>query len=148
MTTHRHAANNSVSGEYKAWQNMKQRCRNTKNPHFKNYCGRGIDYCDRWEKFENFLEDMGPRPLGMTLERINNDAGYCKENCLWADRVAQGNNRRDNVLIEIEGQINTIAEWARIKNVPVSVIAAQVSREEKRLALLQRLEAYRAPKTG
>lgn len=79
---------------YASWSNMKDRCRNPNNISFKNYGGRGINYCVRWEKFANFLEDMGYRPEGLSLDRINNNGNYCKENCKWSTRQEQNNNKR------------------------------------------------------
>ena len=74
---------------YHPWAAMKSRCRNEKTKEYINYGGRGIDYCDEWEHFENFARDMGMRPDGTTLERIDNEVGYCKENCIYV-RVTEG----------------------------------------------------------
>ena len=68
---------------YKVWSSMLHRCNNSNATHYKRYGGRGIKVCERWNKFENFLEDMGERPEGMTLDRINNDWNYEKSNCRW-----------------------------------------------------------------
>ena len=79
---------------YTSWQSMRQRCGNPKAPDYPNYGGRGISYHVDWEIFEFFLRDMGERPEGMSLDRINNDDHYYKENCRWADAVTQRNNQR------------------------------------------------------
>jgi hypothetical protein len=72
---------------------MLTRIRNRRS--HKNYSGRGIDIDPRWHKFEAFLADMGERPAGLTLERVDNDRGYWPDNCVWATSTVQGRNRRD-----------------------------------------------------
>jgi len=82
--------------EYKAWVGMIQRCYNPKNRRYASYGGRGIWVCARWRAaFMNFYLDMGPRPAGYTLERIDNDAGYRPDNCKWGTQWEQAHNRRD-----------------------------------------------------
>ena len=80
--------------EYKSWQSMVQRCTNPGNRDFKNYGGRGIRVCDRWKAFPNFYADMGDRPEGLTIERIDNDKGYSPGNCKWVTCFEQNQNQR------------------------------------------------------
>ena len=100
------------TSEHKTWSAMIQRCHNPKSQAFKNYGGRGITVCERWRIAANFLEDMGPRPEGMTLERINNDRGYEPGNCKWATPTEQARNTR--VIKLTKHQVHRIREflWA------------------------------------
>lgn len=79
---------------YAAWTSMRTRCRNPKDARWKYYGGRGITVCERWETYENFLEDMGEAPEGLTLDRIDNNGNYESDNCRWATRKVQDENKR------------------------------------------------------
>ena len=87
----------SKTSEYYAWDNMLQRCRNPKNPQYKNYGGRGIYVCEEWaSSFEAFLNDMGEKPSkNLSLDRIDNNKGYYKNNCRWTDDYTQATNQRN-----------------------------------------------------
>jgi hypothetical protein len=94
---HGHAINGG-SRMYQCWLNMIARCYNKNGTYYRNYGGRGITVCKRWRKFENFLADMGERPAGRSLDRINNDQGYSPANCRWATRSEQNKNKRRHAL--------------------------------------------------
>lgn len=103
----------SYDAIYRIWNSMRQRCQNPKSTQWDSYGGRGIKVCERWLVFENFLADMGERPVGMTLERKDNERGYEPGNVIWASRLDQANNRRTNVHLELDGKLMTVAEWGR-----------------------------------
>lgn len=113
----------SKSPTYGIWCSMKQRCRNKNNKFFPYYGGRGIDYCERWENFKEFLEDMSERPNGKTLDRIDNNLGYYLENCRWETRKTQQNNRRVCNFITYNGQTKTIAQWSETLSIPYQTIS-------------------------
>lgn len=99
---------------YKVWDSMRARCTNPKHKSWESYGGRGITVCDRWMKsFDNFYEDMGDPPPGMSIERKNNDLGYSPGNCIWATPIEQQNNRRVNTHVEFEGEKYTVSQLAR-----------------------------------
>ena len=105
---HGHASNHAgkkVTTTYKAWAMMHDRCRT--DPDYV-----GVTVCSRWSDFRNFLEDMGERPEGLTLDRLSNKKGYFKSNCRWATQKEQANNKTNNVLIKFNGQTKTLAQWA------------------------------------
>lgn len=101
------------TGIYGSWYAMKQRCNNTNNLAYKNYGGRGIRYCPKWETFMGFKEDMGENyKKGLFIERIDNNKGYFKENCKWTTRKENNNNKRSNIVITYQGQKMTLSNWA------------------------------------
>lgn len=114
---------------YRVWQQMIQRCHNPRDAWFFNYGARGLTVCDRWrESFENFLADVGERPSGATLDRIDNDRGYEPGNVRWASRTDQMNNTRANRLIEHAGRRMTISQWSRELGIPKSTIQGRAAR--------------------
>ncbi len=104
--------------EYRIWAEMLQRCSNQKNPQYHNYGGRGITVCERWLKFENFFEDMGPRPEGLSLDRKDNDQGYSKDNCRWATRKEQNRNKNNTVKVVWQGKEVPLRDLADQFNIP------------------------------
>lgn len=111
---HGHAMRGQESPEYTTWASLKHRCNSPGNTHYKYYGGRGIRVCDRWSKsFIAFLEDMGLRPQGMAIERIDNDGDYEPGNCRWATRAEQSLNRRGAVQLTHNGETLTQSAWAR-----------------------------------
>lgn len=103
---------------YGTWDGMKQRCLNPNNSRWKEYGGRGIKVCQHWlDSFENFLKDMGEKPFGLTLDRIDNDGDYTPENCRWATPKEQQRNRADTVLITYNGDTKTLYAWADITGI-------------------------------
>lgn len=101
----------SETVEYFIWTDLFSRCYNKKRAAYKNYGGRGIKICKRWHNFENFLADMGERPdPKLTLDRIDNNKGYCKNNCRWATVKQQAHNKRCTVYIMYKGKKRVLTE--------------------------------------
>ena len=96
---------------YSVWEGMRQRCNNPNNAYYNRYGGRGIKVCSRWDHYVNFLADMGDAPDGLWIERIDNDGGYCKENCKWETPPKQALNKSSNVIIELDGVSMCVVEW-------------------------------------
>jgi len=93
---HSKATDRVTKGSYSSWAAMKQRCYNPRHKHYNRYGGRGITVCPEWHDFEGFYKDMGVRPLGMSLDRINNDGNYEPFNCRWATPKQQANNHSES----------------------------------------------------
>lgn len=114
--------------EYASWRAMRERCTNPRHFAYGSYGGRGIKVCRRWEKFESFLADMGPRPDGTSLERVKNDKGYTPANCVWATPTQQNSNTRANVYLTAQGVRQTQAAWARALGTAPTVIMSRLRR--------------------
>lgn len=100
FTTHGYCKEGKPNQEYTTWKGMRQRCNDPNADNYPRYGGRGISVCARWSDFSLFLADMGPRPEGTSIDRINNDGNYEPGNCRWATAVEQQNNRRKtNVML-------------------------------------------------
>lgn len=107
----RHGLKNDPS--YKVWESMKARCLRKSCAAYPRYGGRGITICDEWLRFEGFYKDMGTRPPGMSLDRVDNDGPYSKENCRWATRLEQQNNTRAVRRLTLNGETKSISQWAK-----------------------------------
>lgn len=112
--------------EYNTWGQMIQRCQNPKAQQYKNYGGRGIKVCERWRDFPNFFADMGYKPEGLSLDRINNDGDYEPSNCRWANFKEQMNNRRRTIMIEYQGKKIPISELSELTGIKRKVINSRI----------------------
>lgn len=126
--THGHSRPASRSHTYRSWECMKSRCLNPSDPSYADYGGRGIRVCPRWMSFENFLQDMGTRPKGTTLDRIDVDGDYEPANCRWATDMQQGRNRRDNRLVEFRGERVPLVVVAEVTGVPYQRLHERIVR--------------------
>lgn len=112
--------------EYATWASMHARCKFPSATGYANYGGRGIAVCSRWAVFEAFLEDMGRRPVGFSLDRIDNDADYSPANCRWVHPAEQRRNQRDLLYLEHNGKRQCAAVWAREMGIPYPTLRARV----------------------
>lgn len=125
VTTHGYTGTTT----FKSWESMRQRCSNPNARGFERYGGRGIKVCERWQNsFEAFLEDMGDRPDGHTLDRIDYNGDYTPENCRWASGKEQQRNRAANATLTYDGKTMCLADWADTVGVPAKIIAWRVKR--------------------
>jgi len=135
----------SRSREYYTWQNMRRRCLDAGNCQYKNYGGRGIKVCERWlESFDNFLSDMGEKPRGYTLDRIDNDGNYEPGNCRWATVKDQCANKRTTILHTRNGVTKCMSHWADEIGLKRRSVQMRISRGWPiELALTAPLNSYR-----
>lgn len=120
-----HAA--SGTRAYTVWYGMRQRCFNRRANSYDQYGARGITICERWAEFANFLADMGQPSPGLTIERVDNDGPYSPENCVWATRAVQQNNRSVNRFHTMNGRTLTVSQWARESGVHRNTLDLRLS---------------------
>lgn len=113
VTRHGHSRNNQTTPTYRSWRNMLDRCFSESSPNYKYYGARGIKVCQRWKSFENFIADMGERPVGMFLDRVDNDGNYEPGNCRWSTARSQACNRRNTVTVVVDGVDRPLIEVCR-----------------------------------
>lgn len=134
IKTCQHCARNTNRGLSKTrihaiWSSMLQRCNNKNNPAYPRYGGRGIRVCERWLDFNNFYDDMiGAYHDDLTIDRIDNNGDYCKENCRWATRKQQGRNTRRNLEIKYHGQEKCLSEWCELLDLPYHTVIFRLYR--------------------
>jgi hypothetical protein len=105
---------------------MKQRCLTPTNVKYPQYGGRGIKVCDKWLRFEGFLEDMGERPEGKILDRIDPNGNYEPGNCRWATRLEQANNTTGIRVVAVRGERSSITQMAKRHNISVGAVYARL----------------------
>jgi len=110
---------------YSVWKSMLARCRNKAVDSYPNYGGRGIKVCERWQVFDNFFADVGHAPLGMSLDRIDNNGNYDPENCRWATQTEQCRNTRRSATATVNGQTKTFAEWSEISGISRGLLSTR-----------------------
>lgn len=114
---------------YECWRAMRKRCLNPATGNFKEYGGRGIKVCERWlNSFDNFLADMGERPPGTSLDRIDNNGNYEPANCRWATPKTQATNRRNSITVQYDGREISLGEYAAIRGVKYHSLHARITR--------------------
>ncbi|OEZ92148.1 hypothetical protein JAB9_47130 [Janthinobacterium sp. HH107] len=121
------------------WKTMRARCQNPTASGYADYGSRGITVCEAWDSFEVFLADMGERPPGMSIERIDNSKGYAPENCRWASNSEQCRNRRSTHLIEYRGKTQCRKDWA----IELGVTAQRLNRQIEKLGIENAFELLR-----
>lgn len=113
-TTHGATSAKGSIPEYGVWLNMKARCTHKSVDSYKYYGARGIKVCERWMKFENFIEDMGRRPSdGHSIDRIDSNGNYEPSNCKWSDSFEQNNNRSNTRHLTYNGKTMSMFQWSR-----------------------------------
>lgn len=122
------ASKRGLKRTWTSWVSMRHRCHSCKHHAFSRYGGRGITVCERWNDFKLFLEDMGIRPAGHSIERINNDGNYCQSNCKWATGMEQGRNKRNNRLITINGITKHLAGWSLVSGISTQLIWQRIKK--------------------
>ncbi|QSI31455.1 hypothetical protein GNX71_18470 [Variovorax sp. RKNM96] len=111
-----------MSPTYNTWSSMRRRCSKESNHNYAEYGGRGIGYDEKWDTFAGFLEDMGVRPEGKTLDRMDPDGHYDKDNCRWATPTEQVNNLRTNHVVTIGPFSLSVSEWADLLGIGRAMI--------------------------
>lgn len=116
------------SREFTSWVSMKTRCGNPNDPFYYRYGGRGISVCERWGSFSNFFEDMGKRPPGKSLDRIDSNGNYEPSNCRWASVSEQARNTSSNRMLTVKGLTKCLSDWSQASGLKPSTISERLKR--------------------
>lgn len=114
--------------EYRVWRAMLDRCTNPRSQSYADYGGRGITVCDRWQTLDDFIADMGDRPDGMSIERIDNDGPYSPDNCRWATNTEQHRNTRRTKRLTFRNETRCLVEWAQITGINRTTISQRLAK--------------------
>lgn len=134
---------------YRSWRSMTDRCANPNTPNYPRYGGRGIEVHAAWRDFEVFFRDMGERPAGTSLDRIDNDGHYTPENCRWATARQQQRNKASNHFLTVDGATRCITDWAEVTGIQKVTIKARLrSGWSHRDAVLAPVERRKSRKTN
>jgi hypothetical protein len=112
---------------YECWRGMRERCLNPRSKNFPQYGGRGIRVCERWQDFENFLADMGEKPVGTSIDRVDMNGNYELSNCRWVTSKDQARNRRTNIRLSISGETLCVKEWSERGGISYGTILDRIS---------------------
>lgn len=122
---HGHKVGGKPSATYSTWESLKKRCKDKDD---KNYGGRGIKYCEEWEQFENFLKDVGEKPQGFELDRIDNDGDYEPNNVRWISHKENCSNRSDSIIVTIDDKSMCVASWCKKLGVNKDMVYQRIRR--------------------
>lgn len=142
-STHEGKHGSCYTAEYEAWKGMKRRCLNSKTVNYKNYGGRGITVCDEWiNSFEIFFKDMGQKPTNLhSIDRIDNNGNYCKDNCKWSTRIEQNRNKRSNK-ISSKQQADEIRQKFQIGTYTLKQLGVQYNCDENNIRAIINNETW------
>ena len=117
------------SAEFRAWSSMIRRCTNSNDDRWDDYGGRGITVSERWMTFDLFFVDMGHRPsIRHSIERLDNNKGYDKANCVWATPEEQNNNKRTNAIVQFDGRMQSVSRWAKERGIKYATLFSRIKR--------------------
>lgn len=130
------------TSEWNIWQAIRQRCTNPNNPDYKNYGGRGIGLCERWEEFSSFLADMGEKPDGYSIERVDLNKHYEPSNCKWIPIGEQSRNRRMNKTIVVNGEPMLMIDAAKAVGIKYATLKRRVAKGWPQEKLFQKVQPW------